>query len=90
MPLIGDFLDVLGATLGKWSLSTKYAFKKLTGKKHVADATAVQNLSAEARREAVAETDGKGIRRGRCRTESRFRTGWRMLFLTTSPMIAGL
>lgn len=63
MPLIGDFLDVLGATLGKWSLSTKYAFKKLTGKKHVADATAVQNLSAEARREAVAETDGKGIRR---------------------------
>lgn len=63
MPLIGDFLDVLGATWGKWSLSTKYAFKKLTGKKHVADATAVHNLSAEARREAVAETDGKGIRR---------------------------
>lgn len=71
MPLISDFLDVLSTTWGKWSLSTKFAFKQLTGKKHVSDASSVHSVSTEVQRdstprggsETLAETDGKPIRR---------------------------
>lgn len=55
MPLVSDFLEVLGNTWGNWSLSTKFAFKRLTGKKHVADATSVQSISADAQRGSSAQ-----------------------------------
>lgn len=71
MPLVSDFLDVLSTTWGNWSLSTKFAFKQLTGKKHVSEVTPVQSHSAEVPRdstprvapETLAQTDGKPIRR---------------------------
>lgn len=53
MPLVSDFLDVLNTTWGKWSLSTKFAFKRLTGKKHVSDASSVQSISAEVQRDSI-------------------------------------
>ncbi|KAG0573811.1 hypothetical protein KC19_VG211200 [Ceratodon purpureus] len=48
MPLVSDFLNVLGTTLGQWSLSTTFAFKRLTTKKHSSD------ISVEAQKESVA------------------------------------
>jgi hypothetical protein len=47
MPLVNDFLEVLQHTWGSWSLSTKFAFKKLTSKKHLPENNSVQNKTAE-------------------------------------------
>ena len=46
MPLVNDFLEVLQHTWGSWSLSTKFAFKKLTSKKHLSENNSVQNKAA--------------------------------------------
>lgn len=50
MPLVSDFLEVLQQTWGSWSLSTKFAFKKLTSKKHLPENNSVQNKTAEVSR----------------------------------------
>lgn len=68
MPLVSDFLNVLETTWSKWSVSTKFAFKRLTSKKHAAE---VQCPPAEVQRDSasrgtadnLSQSVGKSVRR---------------------------
>lgn len=68
MPLVSDLLNVLESTWGKWSVSTKFAFKRLTSKKLAAEVqctpTEVQRDSASrGTAENLSRSVGKPVRR---------------------------
>ena len=61
MPLVSDFLNVLGTTWGRWSLSTKFAFKKLTSKKQPSEISSVQSAPAELQRDPKSRVAVKNV-----------------------------